>query len=220
MKGVVGKVKGIIFDLDGTLLDSMPAWDHVGYDFLCSQGVTPEVNIDDEVKTFSFQECADYFIREFGLSCTSEDVRNGIVAIVERRYRNEIPLKPYVKEFLEQARRDGIRLCIATATNRVLAESALKRLGVWEYFEFLITCDDVGVGKTNPVIYQTACKKLGTEVKNTVVFEDALHCAQTAKAAGFYVVAVHENTLSEEDRQQIRMVADRYIISYKELLRP
>lgn len=213
------QVKGIIFDLDGTLLDSMPAWEHVGYDFLCSQGVIPQIDVDEAVKTFSFQECSDYFIREFGLSCTPEEVRSGVTSIVQRRYRDEVPLKPHAREFLEQVHSDGIRLCIATATNRVLAECALERLGVWHYFDFLMTCDDVGAGKTNPVIYQAACRKLGASVADTVVFEDALHCAQTAKKAGFRVVAVHEDTLSEEDREQIRLVADRYVVDYLELLR-
>ena len=212
------QVKGIIFDLDGTLLDSMPAWEHVGYEFLCSQGIVPQVNVDELVKTFSFQECSDYFIREFGLTCTPDEVCDGITSIIWHCYHDEVPLKPYVREFLEQVHSNGIRLCIATATSRALAECALERLGVWDYFEFLVTCDDVGAGKTDPLIYLSACERLGTSVADTVVFEDALHCAKTAKKAGFRVVAVHEDTLSEEDAKQIRLVADRYINDYQELL--
>lgn len=210
--------KGIIFDLDGTLLDSMTVWYEADQVFLRTQGVEVDFRWAEHVKAKGFWECVDYMIDTFGLTCTPEDVANGVGDVVTQKYRDEVLFKPYAKEFLQQMRKQGVRMCIVTAGLRPTAELALQRLGVLDWFEFLLSGEELGMSKMQPEIYLLAAKQLELPVQEITVFEDALHCVRTAKSAGFPVVGVEEATLSETDRAAVQREADCYIRSFQELL--
>jgi len=128
------------------------------------------------------------------------------VAIVDDFYRYEAQLKPHLKEFLAQLHETGVKMCIATATERSLVEAALARCGVLDYFSEIFTCSSVGAGKDEPTIYREALNFLGTDRTNTMVFEDSLHALTTAKKDGFYTTAVYDS--HEENQEEIQRLAN------------
>ena len=199
-------LRGAIWDLDGTILDSMSAWDHVGEDYLRSQGIEPEPDLDQVLATMSLQQAADYFIEHYGVKQTSDQIIKDAVALVDDFYRFDVQLKPHLKEFLVQLHNDGVKMCITTAAEESLVVAALKRCQILNYFSGIFTCTSVGAGKDDPKIYREALKFLGTDRSNTIVFEDSLHALTTAKNDGFLVAAVYDSR--EENQKEIQRLAD------------
>lgn len=208
-------MRGAIFDLDGTLLDSMEIWDTIGASYLKSIGCEPRADVNETVAAMSLYQAACYFQQEYGVSLSAEEIMDGVNAMVEQYYREAAPLKPGAAEFLQNLSRNGVKMCIATATDRFLVEAALVRCGVRQYFSEIFTCTAVGHGKDEPVIYREAQKHLGTEQSQTVVFEDALHALKTAKNDGFPTVAVYD--CHEKQQEKIAALADFYLTDFREL---
>ena len=203
------RIRGAIFDVDGTLLDSMFIWDTIGEAYLRSIGYQPKENLNETFKNMSLHQAARYYQTEYGVTQSIDEIMDGVNAMLERYYRFEVPLKPGVAELLERLRQDGVKLCIATATDRHLVEAALDRCGVLSCFGEIFTCNEVGHGKDEPDIFEEALRFLGTEKAETVVFDDALYAVRTAKEAGFPVAAVYDS--HEKAQDQIRMLADVYL---------
>lgn len=202
-------MKGAIFDFDGTLFDSMSVWDTAGADYLRSMGREPRAGLRETLSAMSLQQGAAYMQEEYGLPLPVEAIMDGVNAVVEDFYFHTALPKAGVPGFLEALRQRGVKMCIATATDRYQIEAALARCGLDGYFSEIFTCTDVGFGKDQPHIYEAALAHLGTEKAQTMVFEDALHAARTAKAAGFPVTAVFDP--SEPDQPALRAIADHYL---------
>lgn len=207
------KIKGAIFDLDGTLLDSMFIWDSVGEQYLRSIGICPEDDINEMIKNMSMAQGAAYIQKTYGVEKTSEEIIAGANAIVEHFYMDEVQLKDGVRELLQYLAENDVKMCIATATDQYLVEAALTRLGVREYFLEIFTCSDVGHGKDEPHIYEAACRRLGTSKEYTLVFEDAVYAIKTAKSAGFSVAGVCD--ASEENQENVQKISDFYITDFR-----
>ena len=203
------RLKAAIFDLDGTLLDSMYYWRHMFEIFLEGYGKKPKPDLKDKLKPLSLQESADVFRLEYGVPGSTDEVAEGINKVLEERYFHTIEAKPHVREFLELLQKNGVKICAATATDRYLVEAALKRTGLYGYFSQIYTCTEVGRGKEFPDIYLKAMEFMGERQEDTVVFEDAYYAIKTAKAAGFYVVAMADET-TKEDEEGIVQAADDY----------
>ncbi len=210
------KYKGIIFDLDGTLLDSIPVWSKVGEKFLESQGIAPPPQLKKALKKKSLRQAAEYFIETFRLDFAADEIITRINNIVEHHYKNTIPLKPYVREFLNYLRDKNVKMCIATASNKELVERALDRHGILSYFEFVLTCEEVGVGKDQPDIFIQAVQRLGLNIKDVLIFEDSIHCIKTAKNAGFKVVGVYEQSAGDRVKE-MKILSDYFIYSFQEI---
>ena len=182
-----------IFDLDGTLVDSMPYWQQEIRDFLAARGVTENVaEILDRVKPLAITETTKLLVRQFGFPDDPAQAAADITARMGERYRNSLPLKEGVKEYAETLKRRGVRMCVASATPVYLMDACLTRLGVRNLFEFAIACGDVGAGKDHPDIYYAAAKRLGASPEEIAVFEDSDNAMRTAKGAGFYGVGVYD----------------------------
>jgi len=210
-------IKGAIFDIDGTLLDSMPAWDNVAADFLKSRGVTPKPGLNDGMRKLGGHQIPAYFKAEYGLHESEEGIQAGIRALLAEFYFHKAQLKDGAIQVLEALRGRGIKMCVATATERELVEPALRRCGILPYFGRVFTCPEEQTHKSDPDIYLSAAKFLGTEVSDTLVFEDALYAIRTAKTAGFPVAAVYDLSAGHREAE-IRRLCDVYLESLIDFL--
>lgn len=208
-----------IFDMDGTLVDSMPRWQRLGRDYLAAKGVTGDVEaLLKRTVPLTMEESGELFRRECGLPGTGAEIAAEMNGIMEAHYRRDIPLKAGVREYLEALRRSGASLCAASATAEPLMDACLTRLGVAGLFRFLLSCDRVGAGKDRPDVYLEAARRLGARPGETTVYEDALHAARTAKAAGFYVVGVYDES-ARADWALLTETADAVIRDWRAVCR-
>lgn len=210
------RIRGAIFDVDGTLLDSMFIWDTIGETYLRSIGYQPKENLNETFKNMSLHQAARYYQTEYGVTQSIDEIMDGVNAMLERYYRFEVPLKPGAAELLERLRQDGVKLCIATATDRHLVEAALDRCGVLSCFGEIFTCNEVGHGKDEPDIFEAALRFLGTRREETLVFDDALYAVRTAKEAGFLVAAVYDS--HERSQAEVRARSDLYLEDLTQLV--
>lgn len=211
------KFKYCIFDLDGTLLDSMAAWHNLGKDYLLKKGVTPPHNLNKILASMSMQESAEYFRQAFKINLSNEEIITGVNELIADKYKNELVLKPYVKEYLQKLKEENVKMCIATATPLKMANAALERNEIVNYFSFVASCDEVGVGKNKPDIFYMAAKKLDADPSDIAVYEDADFALITAKEAGFFTIGVYDESFKEKNKD-IQLISDMYIESFKELL--
>lgn len=205
-------IKGAIFDLDGTLLNSMPIWETVAVDYLKTLGITPKSDIEATVRVMSIQQACEHFCLVYGITLSVAEITAGINRMVEDFYFNHAPLKPGVREALKLLRSQQVKMCVATATDRYLVEAALQRLSIRQYFEQIFTCTEVGAGKDQPDIFHTALTALGTMPSETLVFEDALYAIRTAKKLGVITIGLYDHSFSAA-QEDIRNIADRYYVS-------
>lgn len=210
------KLEGAIFDLDGTLLDSMYIWDSIGEDYLKSLGIQPRENLNQTFKTMSLRQAAEYYQTEYGVTLSIDEIMCGVNRMIEHYYAHDVVVKNGVKAVLNKLRNNGVKMCIATATDLHLAEAALQRNDMSEYFSKIFTCTEVGFGKDRPEIYDQALAHLDTPKSRTAVFEDALYAIKTAKKADFYVVGVYDRS-EEKHSGEIRKRSDIYIQSFEEM---
>lgn len=211
------KLKYAIFDLDGTVLDSLPMWDNVGLDMLRAQGYDPNPQLGRELKTMVMREGAQLCKELFGMPESIDEIVQLVENQAQYAYNHTIPPKPGAENFLRRLKAAGVPMFVATNTRRDLVEDGLRRNGLLEFFDGIVTCPEVGQGKKEgPAVYEAALAKLGGTKENTVVFEDAVHAIRTAKAAGFRVAAIYDAS-SEGEHEEIRALADDYFYSYDEL---
>lgn len=204
-------MKYAILDLDGTILDSMEAWKNVTRDYLASLGITAAPDIREHVKRQTARETAVYLQQEYGVQKSKDEIIDGIHNVIKQKYEFSISLKPAGAQILHNLKERKIPFCAATSTDRPMVEAALKRLNIYNDFSFILTCSEVGKGKYYPDIFYQSMELLGGQIENTVVFEDALHCVQTAKNAGFTVIGVYEE-VDRQDWNQICALCDDIII--------
>ncbi|PTQ83613.1 HAD superfamily hydrolase (TIGR01509 family)/HAD superfamily hydrolase (TIGR01549 family) [Trichococcus patagoniensis] len=209
------KLEAAIFDLDGTLLDSMPIWEGLGQNYLLQKKVQPAPGLQDTLNTMSLQQAAQHFREAYGLREDEETIIWEIQTLIADLYRYEVPLKAGAAEYLQTLQEQNVKMCIATATERKLAESALERLGIREYFSTILTSSEVKAGKDNPLIYHRAVEHLGAPLTKTIIFEDALHAIETATSAGFRVVGVYDESAAQ-DRERIEALTEQYIYSFSD----
>lgn len=208
-------IKGAIFDLDGTLFDSMFVWDTIGEIYLRSIGYEPKENLNETFKTMSLYNAACYYKSEYGVTLSVDEIMDGVNRMVEKYYINEVQLKTGVYDFIKHLHNIGVKMCIATATDKYLVEAALERCGIKECFSEIFTCTSVGHSKDEPDIYREALRHLATPKEDTFVFEDAIYAIRTAKKDGFRVVAIYDK--SEENQAEIKSLCDHYITDYTDM---
>ncbi len=212
----IKSIKGAIFDLDGTILDSMHIWSDIGLLFLKNKGVKAPEGIEDEFVKMSMVQAAEYYIKNIDPTATVTDIVNEVNSLVQDFYFNEVIKKDGIEEFLEFLKSKDVKMCIATATDKHLVEKALERNGIREYFSEIFTCSSVGAGKDTPVIYDVSLEHLGTPKEHTFVFEDALYAIETAKKAGYNIVGI--NDVSEKaDPSEVKKLCDYYINNYSDI---
>ena len=201
-------IKGAIFDMDGTLIDSMFIFADMPREMLAEQGIVAPPDINARLRRLSLKQMAEYCRAEFGVKQSADEIIRQIVERVYSFYVNEVEAKPGIPELLARLKAQGTVMCVITASERAVAEAALKRTGLLDYFKGIITCSEFGSGKSQPDIYRAGLELLGTDLSNTIVFEDEIHAIETLKADGFTVCGVAEKCVPEQDR--VRELADHY----------
>lgn len=198
LESVLEGKKGIIFDMDGTLIDSMSMWEKLDIEYLNNIGIIPEPNFHDIMRTLTIPLAAEYVCKNYNTDKTPDEIEKGFKELAGVYYRDIIPLKPGVYELVKHLNKMGYKLSVATANDILMSEACLKRLGIYEDMTTLVNCDMVGATKEKPDVFNLACERMGTLISESVVFEDSLHAMQTAALAGYTVVGVYEETQKDK----------------------
>lgn len=210
------EIKGVIFDIDGTLIDSCGIWGEVDIRFFSKRNMEMPKDYQEAIGHIGLDKAAEYTIRRFNLNEKKEDIikewKNGVLEL----YANEVVLKPHVKEFLMLLKEHNIPFCAATANDEDCYKKCLERNGIYDLFDFILEVNHFKDGKDKPTIYLEAAKKLGVDISNCMVFEDLLMALNTASKAGFITCAVYEQTCKEE-KEKLE-IANFYIKDYQELI--
>lgn len=217
MHKLLSRIRGAIFDLDGTLIDSMGVWEQVDIDFLARYGIACDASYTRAVGSMHYEEAARYTIERYGLQLTEQQVLDMWMDMAIQAYGNTIELKPHARALLENCREHGIPIALATASPAVLYEPVLKRHGLRDWFDAIVTTADVTRGKGFPDIYLLAAQKLDVPPAQCAVFEDILQGIRGAKAAGAVTVAVYD-AAAKEDWPQMQWEADYALCDFAELL--
>lgn len=211
-------IRGAVFDVDGTLLDTMGIWEEAGARYLRSVGKFPEEKLGKEMASMTIEEGAEYMKSRYKLTESPDAVVRGVLGIVQDFYLFEAQPKPGSVSFLNALFKRGVPVSAATSSDKRLVKAAFERIGIDKYFREILTCSEVGAGKTEPVIYQKAACGLCSLPEETYVFEDALYAAQTAHNAGFRTAGVYDR-YSEGDRLQIEKITDIYLTDFTDFNR-
>lgn len=204
-------IKGAIFDLDGTLIDSMIIWAHTGERYLAGKGIQAEPNLKEILYTLTIEGGARYMKERYRLSESVEDIVCGINDMVKDFYANQVEIKSGAMKFLKDMKDDGIKITMATSNSRELILPALSRLNILKYFDRIFTCPEENTTKSEPDIFLTAAKYMGTAPAETWVFEDSYYSIEAAKKCGFKTVGIYDKE-SCQNQDLIRNTADLYFI--------
>lgn len=208
-------IRGAIFDIDGTLLDSMEIWQVAGIRYLDSIHVEPEPGLSEILYPMTIEEGVAYVKGHYHLEQSEEEITHGLLMIVRDFYYEEVEAKKDVKKFLQKLQDDHIPMNVATAGYKEYAEAALARLNMDHYFQDILTCSELGKGKQEPEIYLQCAAALGRKPEEIAVFEDAGYAIETAKKVGFITVGIRDMS-NGEDWQQIKEIADYVLEDWSE----
>lgn len=208
--------KAVIFDLDGTLVDSMWMWGDIDREFLGRYGISCPPDLQKCIEGMSFSETAAYFQKRFSLPLTTEEMKEIWREMSIDKYRHEVPLKAGAGEFLELLRQRGIAMGIATSNGREMVDAVLDSLNIGSYFQVVTTACEVAAGKPAPDIYLKVAESLGAEPAACLVFEDVPAGIMAGKRAGMTTCAV-EDAFSAPMREEKQALADYFINDYFEI---
>lgn len=212
------KIKGVIFDLDGTLVDSMGIWAKIDEEYLKEYDYEVPLNLQEEITHLTLTETALYFKDRFNIKDDPDSIIKKWHSMAHYHYSNTIKLKEGVVEYLNLLRSNKIKIALATSNSVPLLEATLKNNNIYNYFDSISTTDEVKKSKSNPDIYLLSAKKLNLNPEECLVFEDIVQAVKGAKSAGMTVYAVYDEA-SRDQRKELERLADKYIMSYKELIK-
>lgn len=212
-KNMMQDIEAVIFDLDGSLVDSMWMWRQIDIEYLGKFGITLPEDLQSNIEGMSFSETSAYFKEFFDLPDSIEQIKEDWNRMAWDKYMNEVPLKEGVPEFLAECRERGIKLGIATSNSRELVENIATVHNLRDYFSCIMTGCEVAHGKPSPDIYQAVAEKLQVLPEKCLVFEDIIPGIMAGKNAGMKVCAV-EDEYSIPDRDAKKELADYYITDF------
>ena len=209
--------KAVLFDLDGTLVDSMWMWKDIDMEYLGKYGITLPPELQEYIEGMSFSEVSAYFKEAFGIKESLEEIKSEWVSMAKYKYTHEVPLKPGALRFLQHLKEQGIPMGIATSNSRDLLDAVLESLEISPYFDCCMTSCEAGAGKPAPDIYLKVAKILKTEPKDCLIFEDTPAGILAGNRAGIPVCAMaDENSAGRKD--QILQMADYYAETFDQVL--
>lgn len=207
------KISGAIFDMDGTLVDSLMLWEILweafGKKFCGGRPFSPSEEDDKAVRTLPLKNAMELLFEHYSIGESGEELLRVANEIIEEFYANSVQLKPGVREFLEDCVAKGVKMCIASATSPGLIRVALRHCGIAQYFSKIFSCGVLGKGKDVPDIYWMALDFLGTKQEETWVVEDSLVALETAHRAGFPTVGIYDRY--NFGQEKIKNIVTEYI---------
>ncbi len=206
-----------LFDFDGTLVDSMPTFVSAMLRILDENHIPYDKDITKTITPLGLNGTADYYINHLGLNMRKDHLISVMKEYMQDAYFYTIPAKEHVICALQELKRRGASLNVLTASPHITLDACLKRLGMWELFDNIWSCDDFNTTKADPHIYRMAAQRLNTTVENVLFLDDNLDADKTAKSAGMLVCGVYDPS-SEDYVRQIKDVADYYIYDFSQLL--
>lgn len=210
-------IKAAIFDLDGTLVDSMWIWEEIDIEYLNKKGHAVPLNLKDKINHLSFDQTALYFKEFFALEDSLETIMNEWNTMAYTHYSKNITLKEGALELLNKLKASGVKIALATSNSTHLLEAVLKNNNIYSYFDSITTTSEVTRGKDNPDVYLLAAKKLGVEPTSCVVFEDIVPAIIGAKAANMKTVAIYDKS-AHANVEELTSLADKYILNFHEII--
>lgn len=207
------KFDAAIFDLDGTLFDSMGIWNKIDIDFLSKRSLVPDDDYMEKIAAMTETEIALYTIKTYSLSDTPDDLIKEWNDMAIYEYTHNIPLKHHAFEYLQKLKSQGIKLASATSSNRVLYEPAMKRNGIFDFFDLVTSANHINTSKTSPLFYKRISDMLGVKAERCIVFEDVLAAARSAKNAGMAVCGVFDEA-ARQNEESLKSLSDFFIYSF------
>lgn len=213
-------IKAVIFDLDGTLVDSMWMWKSIDMEYLAAKKVSIPEDLEafqDELEGMGFTETAKFFKERFQIEDSLEEIKETWLLMSREKYCHEVPLKPGALEFLKELKKRKISVGISSSNSRELIAEVLKAHNIEAYFDCITTCCEVPKSKTAPDVYLKTAQGLGAAPEDCLVFEDVPMGILAGKRAGMKVCAI-EDAYSKKQERQKRELADWYVQDYLEVL--
>lgn len=205
-------ISGAIFDIDGTLLDSMPAWNSVVARVLARNGLEAEADLGDKLFANTIHQTADYLLNRYGLGKAYD--HDGMVRAIDMAmkgfYDTEAELKPGARRLLDHFFRSGVPMTIVTSTDRECFADLFRRLGLDKYFCGIFTCSETGFSKSEPGIFELAVERMASSKQSTFLFEDGLYSLRTGKRTGLKTVGIYDS-VSRKDQGKIQDICDLYL---------
>ena len=209
--------KYYLFDFDGTLVDSMPTFVSTMLRILDENGISYDSDIIKVITPLGLNGTATYYIDQMGVNMPKEQLMDVMMEYMLEAYFHTIPVKNHVPEVLSVLKAQGASLNVLTASPHITLDACLKRLGLWELFDNVWSCDDFNTTKADPQIYVRAAAKMNTTVENVLFLDDNLNADLTAKSAGMQVCGVYDES-SKDYVEQMKAANDYYIYDFQELL--
>lgn len=205
-----------IFDMDGTLVDSMKQWRETGRIYLKKVGIQPTRELLRIIRMKPYEEVSQILNERFGLGLTGVTLENEFFNIMKYSYHMEVVEKTGIRDYLQYLKEMNVQMCVATGTCQELTCYTLEKLGIKRFFEFIITCPEVGKDKNSPLIFEKALERIGGNKDNTVIFEDSLTAIKAATKVGFRTIGVYDET-SAKDKREISKLTEQYIYNWESL---
>lgn len=198
------KIKAAIFDMDGTLIDSLHYWESfwrkLGKEYLNDDAFLYDKELDRRVRTMIFTEAIAAIRERYGLTCSIEELSHFASDTLEDFYKEEATVKAGSVAFLEHLKAEGVKMCLASATELLYVRLALEHHGLAPYFDCVLSCADLGKGKDVPDIYLKSLEALGVCAEDACVFEDSYVALETAKGIGCQTVGIFDPCNYGQDR--------------------
>jgi len=213
------KITGAIFDLDGTILDSMEIWSKAAELFLESLGIKAKPGLQEDLYAMTLDEAYVYLQKEYALSLSCQQIGEGIIDVLKDTYTNKIKPKENVHQFLEFLNNNNIPCVILTSSDRNMFTDCLKNNTLTGFFKSIFTSSELKMSKSKPEIYKYAADSLNSKPENTLVFEDALFAIKTAHDAGFYTIGIYDAfSHTASDIAEAKKNCDFFAMNFEETL--
>ena len=215
LQEMLSGIKACIFDMDGTLVDSLEMWSDIDRRFFARYGMETPADYEKKINHMSFLEMAQFTKEEYQIPDSVETIMELWTEWSKEQYESEIQAKPGAQELLQFLKEQGIPLSLATTNRKELYEPCLRRNHLYSYFDHIMNVNEINSAKSEPKIYQLLAAKMNVKPEETLVFEDILIAVNTAHQAGFKVAAVYDKR-NERDQQKIKTLSDFYFKSFLE----